>query len=64
MGEDFICYLSEGVGYQHLLGKTDDETLNAVADVLEGNGTVVYLLLYLVVLNDRTCYQLGKEGNI
>ena len=62
--EDFVGDGSQGVGEKDLLGESHDEAFHAVGYFLEVHGSVLDLVSYVVVLDDRPCHQLREEGDV
>ena len=59
-----VGYGSKGVGEENFLGESYDEAFHAVSDLLEVHGTILDLVGYVVVLDDRSRHQLGEEGDV
>ena len=64
LGEHFVGDSSQRVGEEDFFGESHDEAFHAIGDLLEVHRAVLYLIGYVVVLDDRSRHQLGEEGNI
>ena len=60
----FVGYGSQGVGEEDFLGEPYDEAFHAVGDLLEVHRAILNLVGDVVILDDRPCHQLRKEGDV
>ena len=64
LGKHLVGDSSQRVGEKDLLGESHDEAFHAVGDLLKVHGSVLDLVGYVVVLDDRSSYQLREEGDV
>ena len=64
LGKHLVGYGSQRVGEKNLLGESHNEAFHAVSDLLKVHRAILDLVGYVMILDDRSSYQLREEGDV